>query len=570
MDFLQVKFNSRSFLVTFIFVICLNYSVTAWNTEYVIDGSNGLSSAVKPYIKTLEHSRQRRDVAPTNPTPPSASPPQPPTPPVSGTTLLASSVPAATPSLAPPPNVTNDSNKTTNLTAKPTAAIAAVTQVPLLGFNGTGIRHVTEKTSTVSEPIVPDDDLNVTEILQETPEMVKAELNLTKLTYDNHDFYNSTFIGNVTYFNEHWANISKPPADVHSVLSTSHRRATTVVLKFPFPFYGYVIQNVTVATGGFLHTGEHIHGWLAATQYIAPLMANFDTKMNNESVIKMSDDGEKFTTFWENVALQEEPNAKFTFAVTLYKNGDIIFAYKNIPLPVQQINETAHPVKVGISDAFVTDKIVIYVRRKTIYEYHRANFKHYMITNNTMLVLKALSTCMEYDNCHDCINHNTAFNCSWCSQVKKCSSGTDKNKQDWTMRHCDKLAVKDIASCPAKPVAGPTNGSTAYVTGSTDAVIRTFDEQPTPFKTRTMVSAPVDATMTSSHVNKGETGGGSPVGGVVGAFVAIALVCSLAAWTVYAFRNPHTRSGQLLIKYRPSQWSWRRGEARYTAATIHM
>lgn len=24
------------------------------------------------------------------------------------------------------------------------------------------------------------------------------------------------------------------------------------------------------------------------------------------------------------------------------------------------------------------------------------------------------------------------------------------------------------------------------------------------------------------------------------------------------------------FQYRPSQWSWRRGEARYTAATIHM
>lgn len=27
---------------------------------------------------------------------------------------------------------------------------------------------------------------------------------------------------------------------------------------------------------------------------------------------------------------------------------------------------------------------------------------------------------------------------------------------------------------------------------------------------------------------------------------------------------------ELTFQYRPSQWSWRRGEARYTAATIHM
>lgn len=68
--------------------------------------------------------------------------------------------------------------------------------------------------------------------------------------------------------------------------------------------------------------------------------------------------GEKFSAFWENVTLQEDTTKKFTFAVTLYKNGDIIFAYKDIPIDVQEINDTEHPVKVGISDAYLTDKIV--------------------------------------------------------------------------------------------------------------------------------------------------------------------------------------------------------------------
>lgn len=44
------------------------------------------------------------------------------------------------------------------------------------------------------------------------------------------------------------------------------------------------------------------------------------------------------------------------------------------------------------------------------------------------------------------------------------------------------------------------------------------------------------------------TGAHSPVGGVVAAFVAVALICSAGAWALYAFKNPHTRSGQLLIK----------------------
>lgn len=64
------------------------------------------------------------------------------------------------------------------------------------------------------------------------------------------------------------------------------------MLPFKFPFYGHDIENVTIATGGFLYTGDYIHAWLAATQYIAPLMANFDTSLSNESNIKFVSNGE--------------------------------------------------------------------------------------------------------------------------------------------------------------------------------------------------------------------------------------------------------------------------------------
>lgn len=68
--------------------------------------------------------------------------------------------------------------------------------------------------------------------------------------------------------------------------------------------------------------------------------------------------GTKFTAIWENVALQENRNQSFTFAVTLMKSGDIIFSYKDIPLQIKDINDKQHPVKVGISDAYLTDKIM--------------------------------------------------------------------------------------------------------------------------------------------------------------------------------------------------------------------
>jgi hypothetical protein len=63
------------------------------------------------------------------------------------------------------------------------------------------------------------------------------------------------------------------------------------MLPFSFPFYGHVLNNITIATGGFLYTGDLVHTWLAATQYIAPLMANFDTSASDDSKVKYVKNG---------------------------------------------------------------------------------------------------------------------------------------------------------------------------------------------------------------------------------------------------------------------------------------
>ena len=63
-----------------------------------------------------------------------------------------------------------------------------------------------------------------------------------------------------------------------------------------FPFYGHEVRNITIATGGFLYTGDYVHSWLAATQYIAPLMANFDTSSSPDSKIRYADNGTNFNS----------------------------------------------------------------------------------------------------------------------------------------------------------------------------------------------------------------------------------------------------------------------------------
>merc|ERR1711872_296940 len=98
-------------------------------------------------------------------------------------------------------------------------------------------------------------------------------------------YYKTDFVSDGVRYFQNLDDVNKTgphrgKVEEHSMLSKSYRRAATINLKFRFPFYGHEVENITIATGGFLYTGDYVHSWLAATQYIAPLMANFDTSNN--------------------------------------------------------------------------------------------------------------------------------------------------------------------------------------------------------------------------------------------------------------------------------------------------
>lgn len=44
--------------------------------------------------------------------------------------------------------------------------------------------------------------------------------------------------------------------------------------------------------------------------------------------------------------------------MTLNKTGDIVFTYKHIPVIVTAIGDDQHPVKVGLSDAYIVDRTI--------------------------------------------------------------------------------------------------------------------------------------------------------------------------------------------------------------------
>ncbi|XP_030381871.1 plexin domain-containing protein 2 isoform X2 [Scaptodrosophila lebanonensis] len=450
-------------------------------------------------------------------------------------------------------------------------------------------------TTTTEKPLIDDVDVSEEVIEKET-----AKLNLT-IYNEQHEYYNSSLYVNKEEVQSMWKLVQNISENV--MLSSSHRRAMTVELKFDFPFYGHYVRNITVATGGFLYTGEYVHSWLAATQYIAPLMANFDTSISAESHVRLQDNGTAFTVLWENVALQDKPDyGKFTFSATLHQNGNIVFVYYQVPTNINGIQDNQHPVKVGLSDAYIIDKHLYFSRRKTIYEYHRVTFVQQQITNATIIQLTALPTCLGYNDCQSCVNHTTSFTCYWCPIMNRCSTGTDRKKHEWMQKGCDRAAINKSEACPAlgqkgnnagaqdsasasntggnagaAPGANPTPSTGAASSATSATTVATTHAGEAPLSSTQLPPSEADNS-SSSHKDserldaelsavKAET---KSVGVAFGFLVPICLVFAVTLWLFYAYRNPHTKSGQLLIQFRPSQWSWRRGEARYTAATIHM
>merc|ERR1711962_612178 len=290
----------------------------------------------------------------------------------------------------------------------------------------------TETTTTTTEtpalgPGTDEVERELNKVLTETDDEVHKNLHSpeTSFKYDNETlkYYSHKVEQGTSYFYDlDHLNTTGPQAGnvkQHNMLSQSYRRAATINLSFKFPFYGHAVENITIATGGFLYTGDYVHSWLAATQYIAPLMANFDTSNNHQAKIRYLDDGSKLVVEWKDVYLQErESEGPFTFQVTLHQKGDIWFAYQKIPLEIISIKDDDHPVKVGLSDAYIIDRTIYFARRKTIYEYHRLNLMNQDIRNETAIVFTALKTCNINRDCGSCLAPDDAYRiglqCRWC------------------------------------------------------------------------------------------------------------------------------------------------------------
>ncbi|XP_070837304.1 plexin domain-containing protein 1-like [Chaetodon trifascialis] len=345
---------------------------------------------------------------------------------------------------------------------------------------------------------------------------------------------------------------------VHGILSNSYKQAVRVALSFDFPFYGHYLRQITIATGGFIFTGDVTHRMLTVTQYIAPLMANFDPSYSKDSTVQYLDNGEVFVVQWERVILPgKESEGAFTFQAALHKTGDITFSYRDIPLSLDVINSAEHPVKAGLSDAFMVVSPSSQspdAQRHTIYEYHRVEIDTTKITSYSAVEFTALPTCLQHDSCELCLSSNLTSGCSWCNVLQRCSDGMDRHRQEWLDYACSDES-KD-ATCEDYFRADSSTGSSITpeiedVTSLTPLQIGCKSDDETKhhiFKTGDDVKAD------SSTKN----GWLSNTGVIAGIAAALVLLLALILVALYINCHPTAASPLYLIQRRKNYWpSWK-------------
>ncbi|XP_015210032.1 plexin domain-containing protein 2 [Lepisosteus oculatus] len=405
----------------------------------------------------------------------------------------------------------------------------------------------------------------------------------------DHNYYTSKTYGPSDPMSQNlWVNIDQMEKDkvkIHGILSNTHRQAARVNLSFDFPFYGHFLREITVATGGFIYTGDVVHRMLTATQYIAPLMANFDPSVSRNSTVIYFDNGTALVVQWDHVHLQDNYSlGSFTFQATLHSDGRIVFAYKEIPVMVTQISSVNHPVKVGLSDAFVVVhriQQIPNVRRRTIYEYHRVELPKTKITNLSAVEMLPLPTCLQFTSCGPCVTSEIGFNCTWCNKLQRCSSGFDRHRQDWVDSNCpDEAKGKNCESIvnttqlypfttTIAPKTSPrsritTTTSTSTSTSHFPTSIPTEDDTKIALHRKDNGASPADSTAE-------QKGGRLHAGLIVGILLIVLILAAAILITVYMYHNPTSAASLFFIERRPSRWpamKFRRGSGHPAYAEV--
>ncbi|XP_071766147.1 plexin domain-containing protein 1-like isoform X1 [Centroberyx gerrardi] len=364
--------------------------------------------------------------------------------------------------------------------------------------------------------------------------------NMTRVVEDSQRYYRWQSFGPSDRRTEDlWVDLStlqQGQVRIHGILSNTHRQAARVALSFDFPFYGHNLRQITIATGGFIFTGEITHRMLTATQYIAPLMANFDPSFSKNSTVSYMDNGNLFVVQWDKVRLQgREAEGPFTFQAALHSNGTIVFNYRVVPLPVEKINSTEHPVKVGLSDAFMArlpSSQFSDAKRRTIYEYHRVEIDTTKICTQSAFEFTPLPTCLQHTSCDLCLTSNWTTGCGWCNTLQRCSDGIDRHRQEWLDYNCPEEAM---GTCEDYNPGGPEGSMGSFnhsSPGPTSSSAELEDHPVTEDDTKLHINYNGGDLQTGPPNHTGITENTAIIAGVVAALVLLVALTLLAVYYI--------------------------------------
>ncbi|XP_061550324.1 LOW QUALITY PROTEIN: plexin domain-containing protein 2 [Phycodurus eques] len=396
----------------------------------------------------------------------------------------------------------------------------------------------------------------------------------------DHVYYTSKIVGP----GDAWVNTERADKNewkTSGFLSNAQRQAAlSLLLSLPESQ-----SQVTVATGGFLYTGEIIHRLLAAT--------NFDPGLSSNSSVFYFDDGSSLVVQWTRLHLQDDVHSgAFTFQASLHSDGRIVFAYEEIPVDIGDVSSENHPVRVGLSDAFVVlHKIeqIPNVRRRTIFEYHKVDILKSKISNATTIEMLPLPTCLQFSSCAPCVTSQIGFNCSWCSRLQRCSGGFDRNRQDWVDRGCQEerrdprcQRVPDVTDASSRhrtaapaPAAASTATSGQQKNSSPTVAPQIGSSIAENSPTRSggkATSAPGSSTSQPAAGGEDDDTGQREQAGLLAGVVMVMVVMATGVLVfVYVYNRPTSGASLFFMERRPARWptmKFRRGSGHPSYAEV--
>lgn len=142
--------------------------------------------------------------------------------------------------------------------------------------------------------------------------------------------------------------------------------------------------------------------------------------------------------------------------------------------------------------------------------------------------------------------------CTWCPSLNRCSTGTDRKRQEWVSSGCERTLLKDSKTCPALGTKGNNYAQQQKVTPSPLDKDRwsTADEEHNHTNDTSKLSSEVKKAALAHMDDSTGQAKQNNASFALGILLPIIVVMSLVMWIFYAYRNPHTKSGQLLIQVR--------------------